>query len=101
MGSGLGPQQRRLLRFAERWRGEPVGYVAEHLGVSERRARKVVQSLVDRGLIVVVTDPLVGRRIWTPEGHKAWVRVQRRAANVAESAQLGPIRTVIEREPAR
>lgn len=91
MSRDLGPHQRHLIGLAGKWRGEPVGYVAEHLGVSERRARKVVASLVERGLVVVVNDQYTGqRRIWTPEGHAEWVRAQRRADTDRESALLHP-----------
>lgn len=88
MGRGLGPQQHKLLALAARYRGEPVGYVADHLGVSERRARKIVQSLVERGLVIVVTDPVISRRVWTPEAHDTWRRAQLHAAHIARQAQL-------------
>ena len=90
MSRGLGPQQQLLLRFADRYRGEPVGYVVDHLRVSERRARKVVQSCVDRGLVIVVDDPNIGRRIWTPEAHSRWKWAQWRADEEREKARLWP-----------
>ena len=95
MARALGPQQQFVLRLAERYRGEPVGYVADHLGVSERRARKVVQSLVERGLVIVVTDPEIGRRVWTPDAHWRWRLAQRRADQEREGARLHrkPMRT--------
>jgi hypothetical protein len=85
---GLGPQQLRLICLASRWRGVPVGLVAELLGVSERRGRKIVESCVDRDLVVVVTDPVEGRRVWTPDAHAKWMRAQRHAAALAQSARL-------------
>ena len=88
MSRGLGPQQHRLLALAARWRGVPVALVAELLGVSERRGRKIVASCVDRGLVVVVRDPVEGRRVWTPDAHAGWVRGQRQAAALVESARL-------------
>ena len=81
MSRGLGPAQRALLTFADRFRGEPVGYVAEHLGVCERRARTVVESLVERGLAIVVTDPDIGRRVWTPQRYDEWSRTRARRAS--------------------
>ena len=88
MSRGLGVAQRALLAYADRFRGEPVGYVAEHLGVTERRARKIVQSLVERGLVVVVGDPNIGRRVWTPERYGEWRRAQGAAEAARESAKL-------------
>lgn len=91
----LGPSQRHLLRFAERYRGTPVRFVAEQLGVKERYARRVVETLVDRGAIVVVYDPWTrDRRVWTPEAHQKWVRVQQIADSRRQEALLyPPIRT--------
>jgi hypothetical protein len=90
MSRGLGPAQLALLRYAGRLRGEPVAYVAEHLGVGERRGRKVVASLVVRGLALVADEPCLepARRIWTPEARAAWVRRERDGAAVIEGLRL-------------
>lgn len=95
MSRGLGPQQRRLLDYAGRYRGEPVSLVAEHLGVSERRARKVIESLFDRDELVVVNDPWTrDRRIWTPAAHWTWKCEQERADEQRKMVTLyPPIRT--------
>ncbi len=85
MSRGLGPAQLLLLRLAAKPRGEPVGYVAEHLGVSERRARKAVDSLRERNLVVVIDDPDIGRRVWTPAAFDDWERNQRFARYVADA----------------
>jgi predicted DNA-binding transcriptional regulator len=91
-----------VIALAGKWRGEPVGYVAEHLGVSERRARTVVASLVARGLVHVVDDPHIGRRVWTPSAHADWARAQRKAAQQVETARLHPpTRTAETAEAAR
>ena len=87
----LGPKQRLLIRFAERFRGTPVRFVAEQLGVRERRARKVIESLVDRGELVVVNDPWThDRRVFTPEAHRKWVRRQELADFRRHEALLYP-----------
>ena len=95
MSRKLGPQQRRLLDYAGRYRGEPVYLVAEHLGVSERRARKVIESLADRDELVVVNDPWTrDRRIWTPAAHRTWKHEQERADEQREKVRLyAPSRT--------
>lgn len=85
MSRGLGPKQHYVLQWAGRWRGAPVGMIADELGVGERRARKIVESLVERGLVVVVDDPDIGRRVWTPDAHDRWVRVQRNAVYFREA----------------
>ena len=58
-----------------KYRGIPVAYVAEELGVSERYARaRSSRRCRQRKLVVVVDDPWTGqRRVWTPEWHKTWV----------------------------
>jgi DNA-binding MarR family transcriptional regulator len=84
----LGPKQLYLLQWAGRWRGAPVGMIADELGVGERRARKIVESLVERGLVVVVDDPDIGRRVWTPEAHDRWVWVQRNAVHFREAVLI-------------
>ena len=94
MSRGLGPQQRRLPDYAGRFRGEPVRYVSEHLGVSERRARKIIESCHRLGLVVVVNDPWTrDRRIFTPDAHWRWTFHQRRADERREMATLYPMRT--------
>jgi DNA-binding MarR family transcriptional regulator len=91
MSRGLGPQQRFVLAQAGRFRGEPVRSVAYHLGATERRALKVIASLVDRGLVVVVKDPWTGdRRIWTPEAHALWKWAQHKADSEREKAFVLP-----------
>ena len=103
MSHDLGPQQRRVVRWAGRFRGAPVAFIAEDLGVTERRARKVIESLVDRELVVVVNDPWTSqRRVWTPDAHRKWERAQRRADASREQAKLyAPVRTAQSRTPAR
>ena len=92
MSRGLGPQQRRLLDYAGRFRGEPVRYVAEHLRVSERRARKVIESCRLSGLVVVVNDPWTcDRRVFTPDAHWKWTYSQHRADEQREKATLFPL----------
>lgn len=103
MGREIGSQQRRVLALAGRFRGVPVALVAELLSVKERRARKVVMSLVDRGQLVVVNDPWTGqRRAWTPDSHAHWVRAQRQAdADRATALLWPPIRTGSQTKAAR
>jgi hypothetical protein len=103
MSHGLGPQQRWLLVGAARFRGVPVRLVAHHLGVSQRRALKVVQSLLDRELIVVVHDQWTrDRRIWTPDAYVRWGTAQRDADWQRAMALVEPrIRTGETRRTAR
>jgi len=100
---GLGPKQRRLLDYAGRFRGEPVSLVAEHLGVSERRARKVIESCRDADLVLVVSDPWTrDRRVFTPDAYWKWKWAQHRADAEREKAMLyPPIRTGEDGETAR
>ncbi len=89
MSRGPGPQQRRLVELAGRFRGVPVCFLAEQLGVGERRARKVAASCVRLGLVVVEDDPWThDRRIWTPDAHWRWRWAQHRADAEREKALL-------------
>ena len=103
MSRDLGPTQRLLLAWAGRYRGARVAYLAEDLGVTERRARKAVEALVDRELIVVVNDPwLRDRRIWTPAAHRYWKRAQQQAdSERAKALHHPPIRAGRSGEAAR
>jgi hypothetical protein len=76
---------------AEQFRGVPVRLVAHHLGVGERQALKVIASLVDRGLVVVVKDPWTGdRRIWTSDAYALWKWAQHKADSERAKAMLYP-----------
>ncbi|HXN61397.1 MAG TPA: hypothetical protein VN886_13185 [Acidimicrobiales bacterium] len=98
MSRGLGRQQLALLAYAARPRGLPVSYVPEILNLTPRRGRKVVLSLRSHGLVVVVQDPVIGRRIFTPEAYEGWKRAQRHLAHLTEQLQLYPNRRY---EPVR
>jgi hypothetical protein len=102
MGRDIGHQQRRVLDLAGRYRGVPVALVAELLGVSDRRARKVIESLVDRDAVVVVYDEWTrDRRAWTPDARWTWVNAQRWADEARDRALLWPTRTGRGRGTAR
>lgn len=89
MSRDLGPQQVRLLAFADRYRGAPVALLPELLGLTDRRCRKVVQSLVEREMVLVVDDPDSGdRRVWTPTARALWARRQRWGQFVVEELKL-------------
>jgi hypothetical protein len=100
---GLGPKQRDLIRWADRYFGVPVAYLDEILCVTGRRRRKVVQSCVDRGLVVVVNDPYTGqRRVFTPAAHKRWLWEQALADEGRAKAKLwAGMRTAPRLGPAR
>ncbi|HTU38624.1 MAG TPA: hypothetical protein VMF35_11560 [Acidimicrobiales bacterium] len=77
MSRGLGPQQLRLLELLDdEWRREGLRVcdVPALLGVEERRGRAIVTSLVERALVKVVDDPVLGRRVWSPERLRVWQR---------------------------
>ena len=88
---GLGPQQLALLQLADRFMGVRVDYVSEMFSVTPRRARKLIQSCVEPGLVVVVNDPWTGkRRVFTPSAHRLWVFEQQLADERRETAKLFP-----------
>ena len=92
MSRSLDPKQLALLAYAARPRGLPVSYVPGILNLAGSRSRRVVRSLVDRGLVVVVRDPVIGRRVWTPEAHAWWIWGQHHLARLTEQLQLYPTR---------
>jgi len=77
MSTGLGRTQRHALAvLAARATGVTTAELADLIGSRPRRTRAVVDSLVKRGLVVVVSDG--GRRVWLPECLETHLAGQRR-----------------------
>ena len=87
MSRGLGQTQRMALAIlAVPPSGLTLLELAGMLGVPERRTRKIVASLVDRGLVVIVLEDGCPQRVWTAENHAAHLAQLRAAA--ARKAEL-------------
>lgn len=75
LSRGLGPQQTALLELLPRRHdGVTVAVIAERLGLTERRARFLVASLAERGLVAVTVErvgtqpsgrPIPGNVVWS------------------------------------
>jgi predicted ArsR family transcriptional regulator len=67
---GLGATQRRAVEILEAQpSGLTVAELAARLGVPERRARKVADSLVERKLVVIVKESGAPQRVWHVDRH--------------------------------
>lgn len=94
MGRGLGPQQSLLLDLlASRRDGMTVAQVADHRGLSERRARTVITTLADRGKVGVIVEqvgtqdggaPVHGLTVRAPRLHDDVLWRRQRTSDVAQ-----------------
>jgi hypothetical protein len=71
---GLGPKQVRLLAMlAERRKGIYTGDLPALLNMQPRKARALVSSLADRGLVATAKDAGESRRVWLPDRRRWWL----------------------------
>jgi hypothetical protein len=81
----LGTVQRRALAIiGAADAGVSVIALATLLSRKPRRTRKIVASLVRRGLVVDAIDPRLGRLIWIPEQRRAWLAAEWRSQQERE-----------------
>ena len=90
MSRGLGPTQRRALTiWPTNTRGLTIAELSDALDVPERRTRKIVDSLVERGLVASVRQAGTPTRVWlfsSWRSHVLWR--ERQALNLAQVIQF-------------